>query len=1036
MQAARRRGIRWAVYAARALLLLLGLLAAPAARAGDGQITWLSLTLPEADLHFPAQHRALAERAAAAWQDARQTLAPLFSARERPRLQLTIDDFVDGANGYATPVPYDRLHLQAYPPEVLSDLADHGDWVRALVFHEYAHILHMGDVSGLPALANQVMGRRFLPNAAMPRMLLEGIATWVETRHTGADRAVEGRGGRIGSAQFRALLRAAALDGALPTSLAQLTGRPLRWPRGNAWYLYGSLLIDHLVHSYGAERLRTFMALYGQQVVPYGLHGLARQVWGASLERLWRDAVLGEQRAILAELRALTGVALRGLGDPRLAELARDGDGERLSADGEWRGRIRPGAAVDSAVVAHTPRDGLARIEQFRPGAAAAEVLHTCALDCDEPMITPDGQWLLFSESRNYARLYLYRELVAVALGRAEAPALPMTRGLRGRSFSIDDRGTWLVGVVVRGAATAVVALPLAEALRAAEARQPLGPEAARTLLAPAPLGTVIDSPIMLGEYLWWTENRGGHRLLRRALLDRAHMHVHGAETLALAAAADQPLAPADARAALTPSWVGDLQGFEIAGKPRLGALIELGARRDAAWLDPADLGRGWQLRSRSLTGLGSAAHGPARAVTVRHQGRGLDVWAAPLDRDRAAPPLDLAAVASAEAGSHEVYAPPPATPLALGPYRPWSTLRPRAWYPLFLTTGDGSDWRYGGAWLGVQVVGRDTADYAGFSALARIRSDGEDPLLQLDLEATRWEPRWTLSGAYDQAYGYFRRGFQWYATPTHRLGVKLGGEWQIPQLRAGWTLHGGVRTVYAWLQYARYDQLIPQDPGGPPPIDPSLGAEVLGDAALTWRHAEAYADSIRSERLHAATLRSTWGAKPSSGERRWVVAAQTDHAWPLGRRQVLSWSLHGVAAIEPGQRDALYRIQGVMPLSAPILGLIGPTAATVRGAPLETGLGGHALTWTSLAWHLPLLDIGRTLDALPVYAGRLRGSLFADGAWATVQAARLDTGALASLGGELSLDLEIGYALGAVLQIGAAWVPGWGPGTWLHFGL
>jgi hypothetical protein len=107
-----------------------------------------------------------------------------------------------------------------------------------------------------------------------------------------------------------------------------------------------------------------------------------------------------------------------------------------------------------------------------------------------------------------------------------------------------------------------------------------------------------------------------------------------------------------------------------------------------------------------------------------------------------------------------------------------------------------------------------------------------------------------------------------------------------------------------------------------------------------------------------------------------------------------------------------------------------------VRGAPLETGLGGHALTWSSLAWHLPLADIGRTLDVLPVYAGRMRGSLFADAAWAAVQAGRLDPGALGSVGAEISLDLEIGYALGAVLQLGAAWVPGWGPGTWLNFGL
>jgi hypothetical protein len=1016
--------------------LVLGLSAARPAMAGDGDIRWLSLTLPEADLHFPAQHQALAERAAAAWQDARQTLAPLFNARDRPRLQLTIDDYVDGANGYATPVPYDRLHLQAYPPEVLSDLADHGDWVRALVFHEYAHILHMGDVSGLPNLANRLMGRRFFPNAAMPRMLLEGIATWVETRHTGADHAVQGRGGRIGSAQFRALLRAAALENALPAGLDQLTGRPLLWPRGNAWYLYGSLLIDHLARTYGADRLREFMALYGQQVVPYGVQGLARQVWGASMERLWRDTVTEEKRAILGELRELTGTDLRNLSDPRLAELARQGDGERLSLDGEWRGRIRPGQTADSAVVAHTPRDGLARIEQFQADKAKAELLHTCELDCDEPLVTPDGRWLIFTESRNFRRVYLYRELVALALGSGPAKPLTLSHGLRGRSFAVDDRGEWLVGIAVRGASTAVVAVRLAQALQAGQAQRPLNPEDFQTLLPPTPLGTVVDSPLMVGKYLWWTESRGGQRLLRRAPLDRQSLAVGVAETLPAQLRPGQELAPEGTKTARPLTWVGDLQLFQMDGQPRLGALVDADSRRDAAWLDPAAPEQGWRLRTRSLTGLVSAAHLANRAMTVRHHSRGLDVWAGPADRPRSDQAVAVAGAGTVETAVDAPYTPPQAVASQLGPYRPWSTLRPRAWYPLFLTTGDGTDWRYGGSWLGVQVVGRDASDFAGFSALAQLRSDGQDPLLQLDLEATRWEPRWTLSSAYDQAFGYFRRGYQWYSTPTHRIGAKIGGEWRIPQLRSAWSFNGGLRTVYSWLRYDRYDQLISQDPGGLPPIDPSLGAEFLGDAAVSWHRAEAYAESIRTERLHSAVLRTTWGAKPSSGDKRWVVAAQTDHAWPLGRRQVLSWSLHGVLALEPGQRDALYRIQGVMPLTAPILGLFGPTGATVRGAPLETGLGGHALTWSSLAWHLPLADIGRTLDVLPVYAGRMRGSLFADAAWAAVQAGRLDPGALGSVGAEISLDLEIGYALGAVLQLGAAWVPGWGPGTWLNFGL
>lgn len=1040
-------------------LSFLGLLSSTVTRpalAGDGNIRWLTMALPEADLHYPAQHEALAHTVAATWQDARKALAPLFNARPRPRLQLTMDDYVDGANGYATPLPYDRLHLQAYPPEVLSDLADHGDWVRALTFHEYAHILHMGDVTGLPRLGNLLLGRQFFPNGAMPRMLLEGIATWVETRHTGAETAVAGRGGRIGSAQFGALLRAAALDGTLPQSLAELTGRPLRWPRGNSWYLYGSLLIDHLVRRFGQERLRQFMGLYGQQVVPYGVQSLARQVWGASLERLWRDAVSEERRSIQRQWLALTGELLPANGDLQRAMLSRwqaEGDGVRLSSDGEWRGRIRPTVDGRGALLAHGPRDGLARIELFRAATDATAPptnLHTCELDCDEPFQTKDGNWLIFSESRNLERLYLHRELVAVPLGPGQQDAMPLTKGMRGRSFSLDDSGQWLVGVVIREAATALVALPLQKALAAGRAGRPLGPEALTELVALAPLGTVLDSPILAGESLWWTEGRGGARVLRRASVDRATMAVGPASAVPGAAiAAGDPLSPVQLTETIPVQWVGDLQWFEGPAGPRLGALVEVAGRRDAAWLDAEHPERGWHLRTRTLTGLHSAAHLADRAVTVRHQGRGLDVWLGPLDRDLGPPGQSFKAadepnsytpeghdtrggsVGGASVGRGSV-----GGATVARSYRPWSTLRPQAWYPLFLTTGDGTDWRYGGSWLGAQVVGRDAAEYAGFSALARIRSDGQDPLLQLDLNLLRWEPRWTLSAAFDHAFAFFRRGFWWYATPTSRLGLRLGGEWTVPHLRSAWTFQGGVRVVHSQLREERYDQLVPQDPGGPIPVNPAVGQEWLADASAGWARAESYPDSIRRERVHSLTVRTTAGAKPSTGAQRWILSAQTDHAWPLGRRQVLSWSANGVVGLVPGQKDALYRIQGMMPLTAPILGLSGPTSGVVRGAPLETGIGGHALGWTTLAWHLPLADIGRTLDTLPLYAGRLRGSLFADAAWAGWEAARLQTGGLASFGAELSLDFEVGYALGGVLQLGAGWVPGWGPGSWLTLGL
>ncbi|MBI5609270.1 MAG: hypothetical protein HY902_10375, partial [Deltaproteobacteria bacterium] len=502
-----------------ALTLVAALLLWPSlAQAGDGDLQWQTLHTADADIHYPEQYRHLAERVADTLRDARKALAPLFNERDRPKLQISLDDYVDSANGWATPLPYDHVHLLAYPPDLANDLADHGDWLRALVFHEYSHILHMGDVSGIPALGNAVFGRRFMPNAALPRMVLEGLATWVETRHTGGETAVAGVGGRVDSAQFSAMLRAAVRDGTLPVDLDELTGGVLRWPFGTSWYLYGSVLIDDLDRRFGAAKIRAFMGEYGRQVLVFGVQGLARQVFGASLSRLWRDAAAHVRRQVWQEWRASTGLDLPDGATEALAQAELQGDGRRLTFDGHWRGRL----AMDAqgrAVVAHTPRDGPTRVERIDLNSGHVEVLHRCAFDCDEPQVSADGKWLLLVAARNHRRIYLYRELVAVRLGNAQEHdsaddfgELTLTDGLRLRSISRSPDGKRVYGVAIRGARTALVAVDLAQALAAGEKRQPLQEGAWTWLTGPAALGTVLDSPVELDGALWWTYARGGER--------------------------------------------------------------------------------------------------------------------------------------------------------------------------------------------------------------------------------------------------------------------------------------------------------------------------------------------------------------------------------------------------------------------------------------------------------------------------------------------------------------------------------------------
>ena len=287
----RQRGVLTAIVVS-GVLACSGLVHTAAAH--DGEIRWRTIHTAHAQVHFPASHRALAEHVADVFEDGWRELTPVFNYRAVTPVHVTIDDYVDATNGFANPRPYDRIHMRAYPPRWLDDLAGHGDWVRLLIFHELAHLLHLGNHAGVAKIVNTVLGRTYLPNQYLPRLLVEGIAVWAESRKRGFDR--NGRG-RIDSPQFMMKLRSLLLDAAMP-KLQELTGRPLRWPRGNGWYLYGSLLVDHQVRHYGEAKLRAFIHAYGSRPVPFAVNALYKKIYGVSALQMWRDAVSELRRRV------------------------------------------------------------------------------------------------------------------------------------------------------------------------------------------------------------------------------------------------------------------------------------------------------------------------------------------------------------------------------------------------------------------------------------------------------------------------------------------------------------------------------------------------------------------------------------------------------------------------------------------------------------------------------------------------------------------------------------------------------------------
>lgn len=195
---------------------------------------------------------------------------------------MVLTDHTDSANGSATAFGRPSIVLHAAPPDDLSILGDFDDWLFILVAHEYAHVLHLGTTGGATDWLTSLFGNLFNTNAIQPRMLVEGLATYHESLFSTA--------GRMRSSLADMYLRADFLEGRV-LSLGQLTGGPLRWPRGTAWYLYGGNFLAYVAETRGDESLRAYSQSYGSSVLPYLLDPHWKKSTESSLGALWEEWV-------------------------------------------------------------------------------------------------------------------------------------------------------------------------------------------------------------------------------------------------------------------------------------------------------------------------------------------------------------------------------------------------------------------------------------------------------------------------------------------------------------------------------------------------------------------------------------------------------------------------------------------------------------------------------------------------------------------------------------------------------------------------
>ena len=277
-------------------VFLLGILASSAPAQVAPNLDWRTLKTQHFYVHFNPATESLARRIAA---DAERAYVELSRELHPPRgsIDIVISDDVDLSNGSATPTPTNRIIIYANPPVSESALRYTNDWGQLVVTHELTHIFHLDRSRGIWALGQKIFGRAPLlfPNSYSPSWLTEGLAVYEESKITGA--------GRIEGSEHRMIARSFALDHRFP-SIGALSLAQGNFPFGETAYSFGSLFVDHLAKSRGEAHVREFVDKSAANLIPYLVNIPAKQAFGETFSRGWKEFRDSVGRSIRAESAA------------------------------------------------------------------------------------------------------------------------------------------------------------------------------------------------------------------------------------------------------------------------------------------------------------------------------------------------------------------------------------------------------------------------------------------------------------------------------------------------------------------------------------------------------------------------------------------------------------------------------------------------------------------------------------------------------------------------------------------------------------
>ncbi len=322
-----QRGVLRPLLRPLALLLGAALLAAAPARGAsyDPDLTWRTLETEHFRIHFHQGIEQVADEFSGMVEDVYDEMSEEMAWQPRPKIEVVLVDRTDSANGFARTVPYPSITIYVTAPTGGSTLNLYEDWNSAIFTHELTHVLHMDTNHAIVSAARAVVGRIASTNDISPWWMVEGLATFQETRHTAAGR---------GRASWPDMIkRTSVVEDDFPP-LGNLDGLQPEPPSGNLRYLFGQDFIDHVAFHHGEDVWTRWTHLYGGRI-PYWLPG--KQAFGERFRPMyeaWKADTIAAYTAQADAVRAEgeTIGRLVSLSDPEAScsAPAFSPDGEKL----------------------------------------------------------------------------------------------------------------------------------------------------------------------------------------------------------------------------------------------------------------------------------------------------------------------------------------------------------------------------------------------------------------------------------------------------------------------------------------------------------------------------------------------------------------------------------------------------------------------------------------------------------------------------------------------------------------------------------